>query len=414
MKSNILITTAKEFAKNALQLMTPEDIVLFAIPSGVNFILQEELAQMTENLIVAICIFFAAVIGLRLNVAVAIFEIALGAIVGNFLGIKPSPWMNTFADIGSMLLIFIAGSDIDIPFLKRNYKQIGVMGMASFIFPFLAIMGYGFYFGHWNTNMTLLMAIACSTTSIAVVYPILRDSGMLKQDLGKTLLGVAFLPDFLVTVALFVFFTKIDLQTAFLIFLLIVSIIATKKVSEGYFFKRFQGQTSSEIKLRFIFMILFIMAFISEKGQVHASLAVFILGILMSGLMEEKQETNSKLRAVAFSIFVPTFYFKAGLLFSFSAVIANYGIIFLILAIAFGAKFIGIYLTGKKHLKENTLYGATLMNARLTFGTIAASYGVTHGIINQQYFSILISVIILASAFAILFVGKLPFSHVRE
>lgn len=363
---------------------------------------------MGENLIISVCILISAIIGLRFNIAVSIFEIALGAIVGNWIGIKPSPWLNQFADLGSLMLIFIAGSDINIPFLKKNYKPITLMGSASFIFPFILITSYGFFIAHWNREMCILMGIACSSTSIAVVYPVLKDNGLLKIDLGKMLLGVAFLPDFLVTVALFVFFTKIDLITVLVIIGLILAVIFARKFSYDYFFKTFRGQTSSEVKLRFIFALFFLVSFISEKGKLHASLAIFILGILFSDLMEKKPETNMKLRAVAFSIFVPMFYFKAGLLFSFKAVIVNFPLIAIILSIAFIAKYIGIYITGKKYLGDKIKYASTLMNARLTFGTIASTYGLTHGIITQQYFSILISVIILASAIALIFVGKSP------
>ncbi|MBI4027517.1 MAG: hypothetical protein HY360_21200 [Verrucomicrobia bacterium] len=82
--------------------------------------------------------------------------------------------------------------------------------------------------------------------------------------------------------------------------------------------------------------------------------------------------------------------------------------------IAFGAKFVGIYLLGKPYFKEHTRYASFLLNARLTFGTIASTYGLTHGIINAQYFSILISFIILSSAVALIFTGKAPVAAVMH
>jgi Kef-type K+ transport system membrane component KefB len=334
------------------------------------------------------------------------FEIAAGAIAGNLLGFQVSPWLQTFADFGSLLLIFIAGSDIDIETMVRKFKPVGLIGGISFLAPFLVVLGFGLFVQQWDAPRALLIGIASSTTSVAVTYPVLRDSGLLKRDLGKILLLVAFVPDFLVTLALFVFFSEIGVQTLAIILLLALAIFVLRFVS-GRVFRRV-GETSSEIKLRFIFFVLFALAFISERGNLHASLAVFILGILVSELMKEQEETDKRLRAVAFSIFVPAFYFKAGLLFSFSAVVQNWLTIIVLLAVAFGAKFIGVYLVGKPYLKEHTRYGAILMNARLTFGTIAATYGVTHGIINQQYFSILISTIILASAVALILSGKPP------
>ncbi len=316
-------------------------------------------------------VLIAALLGYRFGIAVAIFEIAAGAIAGNLLGFQVSPWLQTFADFGSLLLIFIAGSDIDSETMVRKFKPVGLIGGISFFAPFFVVLGFGLFVQQWDAPRALLIGIASSTTSVAVTYPVLRDSGLLKRDLGKILLLVAFVPDFLVTLALFIFFSEIGVQTLAIILLLALSIFVLRFVS-GRVFRRV-GETSSEIKLRFIFFVLFALAFISERGNLHASLAVFILGILVSELMKEQEETDKRLRAVAFSIFVPAFYFKAGLLFSFSAVVQNLLTIIVLLALAFGAKFIGVYLVGKPYLKEQTRYGAILMNARLTFGTIAAT-----------------------------------------
>jgi len=353
-----------------------------------------------------IAVFVAALLSLRLGITVAIFEIAAGAIAGNYLGVRSTDWLVHFAEFGSLLLIFLAGSDIDVAFLRRRLKPVGAVGSVSFLAPFLLVLVYGLAISHWNRDQLLLISIACSSTSVAIVYPVLRDSGLLKVELGKLLLLIAFLPDFLITVALFIFFTSIGLKTVVVIVLLIIAIIGLRFTSMK-FLTRF-GETSSEVKLRFIFAILLAIAFISEKGDLHASLAVFVMGILVSELMKEQEETDKRLRAVAFSIFVPAFYFRAGLLFSVGAVFENWLAILILVAIAFSAKFIGVYFVGKKYLKEHTHYGAFLMNARLTFGTIASTYGLTHGIISQRYFSILISVIILSSAIALIFTGKAP------
>jgi Kef-type K+ transport system membrane component KefB len=353
-----------------------------------------------------VAVLIAAILSLRFGITVAIFEIAAGAVAGNFFGIKPSEWLVHFAEFGSLLLIFLAGSDIDIAFLRRRLKPVAAVGMISFLAPFLGVLVYGTVFTHWDRDQLLLISIACSSTSVAIVYPVLRDSGLLKVELGKLLLLIAFLPDFLITIALFVFFTSIGWNTAIIVLMLIVAIVGLRFTSMR-FLKKY-GETSSEVKLRFIFAILLAIAFISEKGDLHASLAVFVMGILVSELMKEQEETDKRLRAVAFSIFVPAFYFRAGLLFSFSAVIENWLPILILVAIAFLTKFIGVYAVGKRFLKEHTRYGALLMNARLTFGTIASTYGLSHGIISQQYFSILISVIILSSAIALIFTGKGP------
>jgi len=368
---------------------------------------------MNDNLIIGIFVLVAAIIGFRFGIAVSIFEIAAGIIAGNYLGVEVSEWLNKFAELGSLLLIFLAGSDIDVAFLRRHVKSVGWLGSLSFLAPFLGVLLYGYFLEHWHRDKLLLMSIASSSTSVAVVYPVLRDSGLLKVELGKFLLLVAFLPDFLITVALFAFFTTFGVHTIITIVALIVLIILLRYAS--FRFMRRYGETSSEIKVRFIFVVLFALAFISEKGNLHASLAVFIMGIVVSELMQEERATDRNLRAVAFSIFVPMFYFKAGLLVSIPKMLENITMILILILIAFGSKFVALYLAGRPYLTENTWYGAILMNARLTFGTIASTYGLTHGIIDQKAFSTLISLIILSSALALVLTGKpkvdLPVRH---
>ena len=204
-----------------------------------------------DNLIMGIAVLLAALLSLRLGITVAIFEIAAGAIAGNYLGVRSTDWLVHFAEFGSLLLIFLAGSDIDIAFLQRRLKPVGAIGSISFLAPLLAVLLYGLTITHWNRDQLLLISIACSSTSVAIVYPVLRDSGVLKVELGKLLLLIAFLPDFLITVALFVFFTSIGLKTLVVVALLMIAIVGLRFTSMR-FLKRY-GETSSEVKLRFIF-----------------------------------------------------------------------------------------------------------------------------------------------------------------
>jgi Kef-type K+ transport system membrane component KefB len=360
----------------------------------------------TEGLIVAALVLAAALLGMRFGVAAALFEIGVGAVAGNYLGFQAPPWLPAFSDIGALLLIFLAGSDIDVAFLRRHLKPVLLVGSASFFAPLLAALAAGAIFLPWPAPARLLAAIACSDTSVAVVYPVLRDSGLLRLPLGKMLLAIALLPAFLLTAALFVFFAPISPATAAVLAVLLAALLVLRHAS--FKFLRAYGETSSEVKVRFIFAVLLALAFLSEKGQLHASLAVFVLGVMVGDLMKEQEETDRRLRAVAFGVFVPMFYFKAGLGFSTEAVAANAPVIAVLLVAAFASKAAAIYALGRRWLGSSARYAAVLLNSRLTFGTIAASFGLSHGLIDRDQFSILISVIVLASGIALLLCGRPP------
>jgi len=358
----------------------------------------------SEGLVIATLVLVAALAAMRFGVATALFEIAVGAIAGNYLGFTSPPWLPAFSDIGALLLIFLAGSDIDVAFLRRRLRPALLLGSASYFAPFLATLGAVALFTPWPLATRLLVAIVCSDTSVAVVYPVLRDGGLLKVPLGKMLLIVALIPAFLLTGSLFVLFAPITPMTALTLAILLAALIALRRLS--FRFLRANGESSSEVKIRFLFAVLLALAFLSEKGQLHASLAVFALGVLVGDLLKEQEETERRLRAVALGVFVPMFYFRAGLGFSTAAVADHWKLIALLGAVAFTSKFAAIYALSRRWLGSSRWYGATLLNARLTFGTIAASFGLAHGLIDRDQFSILISMIVLSSGAALLLCGK--------
>jgi len=56
---------------------------------------------------------FAAMLSIRVGIAVALVEIGVGVAAGNFLHLKPNEWVNFLASVGSVLLTFLAGAEID-------------------------------------------------------------------------------------------------------------------------------------------------------------------------------------------------------------------------------------------------------------------------------------------------------------
>src|SRR5438874_7320475 len=74
----------------------------------------------------------ASLISIRLGVSVALIEIAMGVIGGNFLGFQTTPWIDFLASFGSVLLTFLAGAEIEPQVLKRHLKPTLVIGSVAF------------------------------------------------------------------------------------------------------------------------------------------------------------------------------------------------------------------------------------------------------------------------------------------
>src|ERR1039457_6494587 len=116
----------------------------------------------------------ASLLSVRIGVSVALVEILVGAIVGNIPGIKEhvqqtaSPTL--LAGVGSILLTFLAGAEIDPVSLRRHWRASLSIGLASFALPLIGAFCFARYGFHWNLHASEIAGIALSTTSVPVVY----------------------------------------------------------------------------------------------------------------------------------------------------------------------------------------------------------------------------------------------------
>jgi len=94
-----------------------------------------------ENLLIAVIagllVLLASVASVELGVSVALIEISLGVVAGNFLGLTSPPWMDFLAAFGSILLTFLAGAEVDARVMQEKLKESVLIGGLSFAAPFV-------------------------------------------------------------------------------------------------------------------------------------------------------------------------------------------------------------------------------------------------------------------------------------
>src|SRR6266581_5394204 len=96
--------------------------------------------------------FVASLISIRLGISVALIEIVVGVIVGNIhFGqyhnlLRTTEWTNFLAMLGSGVLTFLAGAEIDPASLRANLRASMTIGVFSFLLP-LAGVGMFAQFG---------------------------------------------------------------------------------------------------------------------------------------------------------------------------------------------------------------------------------------------------------------------------
>lgn len=338
----------------------------------------------------------ASIISVRLGISVAMVEIMVGVIGGNFLGLHTTPWVDFLAGFGSILLTFLAGAEVDPAVLRSKFKESVSIGVVSFLFPFLACFAYAYYVAGWTLEASEIAGIALSTTSVAIVYAVMVETGLNSTELGKIILAACFITDLGTVLALGVLFAHFNSWLYLFIGVTIVVLFLVTKAA-GPFVKALGGRVS-QAEVKFVYFVLFLLGGLALKANSEAVLPAYLLGLVMATLLAKEKDMLYRMRTSAFAILTPFFFLKAGLLISLKALLAGLALILIFLAVKLVAKFIGILpLTIYfKFGKRDSVYTTLLMSTGLTFGSISSMFGLTHNIINQSQYSILVTGVILS------------------
>ena len=339
----------------------------------------------------------AAMISIRVGISVALVEIGVGVLAGNFLHLTPNDWVNFLAGVGSVLLTFLAGAEIDPAALRANLKESLVIGFFSFLAPALGAFAVAFWIFQWTLQGAEIAGIALSTTSVAVVYAVMIESGLNETELGKAILASCFVTDLGTVVALGLFFANYNRWL--LIFAVVTALILWKvRPFTAWYFQKV-GNRVSEPEVKFILLLLFGLGGLAAAARSEAVLPAYLTGLVMARQFLHNRVLMHRMRAIAFSLLTPFYFVKAGSYVSFKAVIAGLGLIAAFFLMKMLTKICGVLPFALKFGfgKRRGMYTTLLMATGLTFGSISALFGLTHGYINQSQYTILVTVVILSA-----------------
>jgi Kef-type K+ transport system membrane component KefB len=358
-------------------------------------------------LVVGLLIFLASLISLRFGISVAIIEILLGGVAGAF-GLESQAWMVYLARFGGVLLTFLAGTEIDTALMKERFSASFQIGALSFLFPFLGVAAFCRFVANWDLDASLVAGVALSTTSLAVVYSVLIESGLAKTMIGKMLMAATFITDMGTALALSVLFAKPTIfSLVFILASLVIIVFATRYSHLIFGHPRLQNKVI-EPEIKYVFVLLLAFMYFATLGDGHAVLPAFVLGLLMSKHFAEGAQgkvLRNRLRTVAYAVITPIFFIVGGLNVSIQLVWVSIGLFSILLLLKLATKFMGVYFLARRHLPGGSMYTTLLMSTGLTFGTISSVYGLNSGIIDKSQYSVLVGVVV-ASAILPTFVAQ--------
>ena len=336
----------------------------------------------------------AAICSLFVTISAALFEIEVGAVAGNTLGLPLTDWINYIASFGAIVLTFLAGTDIDPHVVKRNFGSSVTIGLMGFFAPYIGCLLLARYGLGWPWPQAQIAGIALSTTSVAVVYAVMVETGYNQTELGKIILAACFINDIGTVLALGLVFANYNIYL--LIFAVAtVIVVAALPWIVPWLFERIGGR-ASEPEIKFLFLVLFALGGLANLGKSEAVLPAYLIGMALAPFFMTRKELQLRMRAICFAFLTPFYFLKAGSLIEAKVLIEGAGLIGLFLAVKMTTKFVGILpLTRYFEFKPREgMYTTLMMSTGLTFGSISALFGFTNHIIDQTQYTILVTAVI--------------------
>jgi glutathione-regulated potassium-efflux system ancillary protein KefC len=347
----------------------------------------------------------ATMISIWLRIATALSEIVVGTVAQLLIGASigtallhvDESWIKFVSGTGAILLTFLAGAELDPAVFKLKWREAGAIGVVGFVAPFLGCTAVAYWGLHWSPRSSWLAGVAMSTTSVAVVYAVMLEFGLNTTTYGKVILAACFINDLATVLALGLIFSPFTWKTA-VFFGAGVAVFAILPYLTPRFFKRYSNRPS-ELETKYLLLVLFGLGALATWSGSEAVLPAYLVGMVLAGSVGKDHALIRRLRTLTFGLLTPFYFIRAGSLVSLPALAAAPLGFIALLAGKMASKCFGVYPMTKafRAPTREALYTTMLMSTGLTFGTISALFGLSHGVISQAQYSAIVAAVVASA-----------------
>jgi Kef-type K+ transport system membrane component KefB len=304
-----------------------------------------------------------------------------------------------FADVGVILLMFVAGLETDLAEMRRVGTVAFWAAFGGVVLPMAGGIATAVLFGlplYWEA---IFIGTILTATSVSISAQTLMDLGALRSREGATILGAAVIDDVmgLVVLSFVVAFANApggsaDLGSVALVIVRMVAYFAVALAAGrwlGPLLRAVSRLPVTQAVLSASVVIAFVYAWAAEYGGgVAAITGGYVAGVLLAQT-PFKRQIDAGVHPLTYSIFVPLFFIGIGLQANGRELGGSAIFTAILILVAIVAKFLGSGLFARLcgfSTAESVRVGAGMIS-RGEVGLIVAGYGLGHGLIGQQVFS---------------------------
>lgn len=380
-------------------------------------------------LALALILLFTKIFGL-MTAKVHLPQVVGALLAGILLGpsgiglLEQSDFLTKTAEIGVIMLMFIAGIDTDINELKHTGPAACLIATLGVFVPILGCGGvyYLFFnegFSYTSVIKSAFVGIVFAATSVSITVETLNEMGKLKTRMGTTLLSAAIIDDIIGIVVLSVLSAMGDRTVnpgivvlkilGFFVFTGVVGFLAYK------LFKRISVDHGHSRRVAvWALAFCFIMSYCAERFFGVADITgAYFAGVILCNVTNSRQYVVKKVTVASYIVFSPVFFASIGLKTDLSGITANIIVFALVLAImSVITKIIGCGLGAKvcKMSTHESLAVGVGMVARGEVALMVAQKGIDSGNIDPKVFPAIVLCVVVAALITPILL-KLVISH---
>jgi len=355
----------------------------------------------------------SSVIAYHLKISIALVEICVGvlaAAAATRLGLfdalgTQEPWLKFLASSGAVLLTFLAGAELEPEAIRTKWKEVSVVGLIGFFAPFLGCAALAHWALGWGARASWLGGIALSTTSMAVVYAVMLETGLNRTDFGKGILGACFINDLGTVLALGLLFAPFTYRTVIFLVLSIAVLSLLPRLTA--LLTRLYAHRTAAIRTKWILLVLMGLGALALWSGSEAVLPAYLAGMILAGSAARDSFWVRRIRTLTVGFLTPFYFLRAGTLVSLPSLFTAPLVLLVLLGGKVLSKIFGLYpfISLFRRDRNERWYYTLLMSTGLTFGTISALYGYANGIVNQEQYSFLVTAVIGSAVIPTLIAG---------
>lgn len=326
-----------------------------------------------------------------------IWLLIFGIIIGPFmLGLSESTEsIEIIRELGMGFLFLLAGFEVNTSDMRN--KQ-GKQAFLTWIFSFLFAIGICFLITKGDVNTSIVIAIACTSTALGTLLPILKDSKLINSNLGKaTITHGAYgelLPIIAMSLLLSVFATwqASIILLSFSIISILVVVLPIRFIRKIPLLEKAilsASNTTMQTTLRMTVFILITLMLLTAVLKLDIALGAFLAGILLNIILKaispkQGEEIAHKIEIVGFSFLIPVFFITSGMNINLLKVLENWQLVLILFAFIAIMRGVIVYirerytntysnLNSRKEQLALSLYSATGLPVIVAVAGIAES-----------------------------------------